>query len=173
MITDHRKFTTNLSSLRSVQFPFLPLESIQSLSLTVRCVQERYLSKFWQQNLSTDGDGGSAGPRWFAYAIGSRHSSISISTKQEWYWMIDSVVGARRLPDCLSVIPWLTKGNHATWPAYSFVWDLYILISNSKTRIGSDVCIAYDATCCRHVTVAGSVQIAERFEPNTVWGGAI
>ena len=48
MITNYRKFTTSLSSLRGVQFPFWPLESIQSLSLTVRCVQERYLSKFWQ-----------------------------------------------------------------------------------------------------------------------------
>jgi len=44
-----------------------------------------------------------------AHAIGCSHSSISsssISTKQEWYWMIDSVVGAgaaRRLSDCLSV----------------------------------------------------------------------
>ena len=80
-----------------------------------------------------------------AHAIGCSHSSISsssISTKQEWYWMIDSVVGAGARPPsvwlslCPVGIPWFTKGHHAMRPSYGVDWDLYILISNSKTLIG-------------------------------------
>jgi len=189
MITDHRKFTTSFSSLRGVQFPFLSLESIQSLSLTVRCVQERHLPQFWQLltiavdvllshdiarpkctlaslrdspwSMTERQSGRRRTPTtlsiiqyhsclvlllmlllllsiwriewrladvviYTAHEIGCSYSSISSSTKQEWYWIIDSVVGVRRLPDCFSVIPWLTKGNHATRPFFKFQKSRYL-----------------------------------------------